>query len=212
MRKLVFCFCMMVITISCVSKKESEAIKQCFNDYRTGILVSSGDQVVPLLNQNTKNYYQRILEHIKYSQEPTVYKLNVVDRILILSTRNKLSKEEIENLDVASFLNFAINNHMIIRYDYLFDLAFIEVKEIKKNKAKARIKLNRTSKTLIFTFTKEMGKWKINLSPIIQLNTYAMSNKVKKMGILEDDFAMDKIKEENNGMVKKDIWEAPLKR
>jgi len=57
------------------------------------------------MNQNTKNYYQRILEHIIYSQEPTVYKLNVVDRILILSTRNKLSKEEIETSDVASFLN-----------------------------------------------------------------------------------------------------------
>lgn len=210
MKNIAIYICLLLLITSCISKKESEAIKSCFQEYRSGIIVSSGEIVVPLLNQNTKDYYKKILYHIKHSHQPIVYKLNVVDRILVLSTRNKLTREEIKKLDIKSFLTFAIDNKMLVRYDYLFDLEFIEVKDIEKRKAKARIKLNETNKTLIFTFTKEVDKWKINLSPIIKLNYHIMIRKIKESGISEDKYTIERVKEENNGIVKENIWKVPL--
>lgn len=211
MKKLIIYISLILLSSSCISKKDSEAIQNCFNEYRLGIIISSGEKVVPLLNKNTRDYYKEILYHIKYSHKQIVYKLNVVDRILILSTRNKLTKGEIEQLDVKSFLEFAINNRMIIRYDYLFDLEFIEVSEIQKRKAKARIKLEEINTTLIFSFTKEGDKWKINLNPIIQLNYHAMINEIKKIGVSEDEYVKERVAKENDGALKENIWNARLR-
>lgn len=200
------------LLMGCSKKAEEKAIKDCFEAYKTGIVLSNSEILLPLLDSHTKNYYKEVLEHIKYSKQPVVYKLNLVDRILILSARNKIPAEALREMDVNDFLKFAIDNKMIVRYDYLLDIGFMDIKEIKGKKAKAQIKYNELNKVLVFNFNKELGTWRINLSPIIQINLAMSKRKVELEGFTEDEFVIQRVKEENGGVLVGDVWQAPFSR
>lgn len=194
-----------IIIVSCTSEKE---IESCFKLYQKSLLEREGTTAVACLDENTIEYFEKILEHIKYSDKSTVLNQNYANMYIILQARNKFNYDTINNFSVNTFLATAISEGMIGE-ESLRKLEFVEVSEIRNNKAKAIIKVKNTNKAFVFIFNKESEKWKMSLTPVIKMTMRSLNFFHLQMGneITIENFIIELIKSSNSGNIKANIWE-----
>lgn len=206
---------LMLCLISCNS--EEKGIKECFETYKSNILISNGDKAVKCLNQTTLYYYSSILSKVRHAKKNTVYNLNIIDRLMVLKTRNQIPKDKINSFTTKSYISYAITNGMIGNKS-VERLEFLKVKEIKDNEAKVRVKLSGTNIIIVFKFSKERsiwnedGIWKINLKPLMAIGYKAMKSQIASSGISEDQYVMGILQATNDGYVDLDIWKPTMEK
>lgn len=207
--KIILCIFLPIIFLSCSSKKDKQEIQSCFNLYLESSLQNNGKLAAEQIDENTINYYDKILEHIKYSKKHTILEQNYANIYTILQVRNKLHPDSINKMNGKSLISYVINEGMIGK-NSLDKLEFVEVSEIKKNKAKAIIKINGTRKAFALVFNKEFGKWKLSLTPIIKMAMRNLNFMHIGMGhgkISLENFIIQLVTIGNSGRVKENIWE-----
>ncbi|MFV0540402.1 MAG: hypothetical protein ACK5MZ_04075 [Aestuariibaculum sp.] len=214
MKEIIAYTFLFVTFLSCSSQKDKQEIESCFNLYSENLLQNNGKQAVEYLDENTIDYYKKIFEHVKYSEKHTILKQNYASIYIILQARNKILPDSIKGMDGKSLLSYAIDNGMIGK-NSLDSLEFVEVSEIKNNKAKAIIKLKGTSKTFIFIFNNESGKWKMSLTPVIKMTMRTLNVMHLGMGhgkVSLENFILELVKTGNSGVIKENIWEPILEQ
>ncbi len=191
------------IFISCLNKKEKDAIKLTFEIYKNAVK-SNSDSISFLIDEESKNAlieFERLIKvgsqkdkdvFIKKQNAPLTWKY------LFLTLNSIISKTS--DLDTAN-LNFTITlfslaGIKIFNANDIDNFEFNKIVEKRKNEYIAEISVknyftsgsNKVNILVKFPFRKENDKWKINVISYFNLFDKAIIFEANKMNMLPEDY------------------------
>lgn len=165
---------------------EEEVVRKTFEYYRQGILAGSGAEAFQWVDRNTVDYYNRILALATTADSATVRALDIQDRYMVQRIRHSISKETALGMDGATLFAYAVENGMV-GDSRLSDLEIGDVTITGDTATGAMIVKGKPS-GLAFTFHKENGLWKIDLTSLFPAARTAFRNLQAASGKNEDEF------------------------
>jgi len=176
-----------------------------FEKYKEYILNDNGEEAIKYLDSRTKKYYNDILKDVINADSNRIEKLSLMDKMMILIIRQRVSKEEILNMNGEKLLIYAINNGMVgknraskngIRNIY-----------INKNFAKAELEASEKNNPIYFHFYKEDGIWKIDLTALFNISNQAMKMLVEQSNQSENEYLLYLIELVSKKAIIETIWQ-----
>lgn len=179
---LFFC-CFFLIKTASAQSENANAIKSSFAKYNEAISAQNGNEAAKYLDNNTVAYYDKMISFIKTADSAKVAQLPLLDKLTVLTLRNKLTKDEIKSFDGKSLLAYSFTSGMSKASG--FDLGEIT---INANQAKAQILVANKNSNEYVQFNREDGLWKIDLTSLFPLTEKSIK------GMIQNNFAGDENK------------------
>lgn len=191
------------------SQSEEELIRQAFLAYKAAILQQQGQSAVQLVNTATLQYYERMKALTLEGQEREVRQLTPAHKIMVLLLRHRVPVGDLRRMTPEELFIHAVNQGWIGKNGVLdSDIGQIRV---FGNDASAEHVKNRKPTPLKYRFTKEDGKWKIDLTALMPMADQAMSMLIKTEGLDEDAFIISLIESISGKKILPTIWQPPGK-
>lgn len=165
--------------------KAEKAVLKTFAAYRSALTKQNGKKAVKHIAQNTIDYYAQMLEHARNADSATVAGLNVMDKLLVLSFRNRVDKNRLLTMSPIQSVQYAIDKGMVGK-EGLANLELGDI-SIKDNVAKAQVLINHRPAPLEFVFYKEKKRWKIDLTAFFPMAEMAISQTAKELEMTETE-------------------------
>lgn len=163
MQKIIIIVLVLICIISCSTKVND--IDLCFQGYKKAVLAEDGKSAYNYLDTNTKNYYAEMLSEARNCKAWDLDDKSVLDQLMIVTLRQRLTKENLNTFDSKQLIIWAVNNGMIGKKS----VAEIEIKNIIQDgtQAYARLYIKGLHHPLMMQyFNKEDQQWKIDLTSI----------------------------------------------
>jgi len=177
---LTILFLFILTNLVVAQENEAELIRKNFDSYKAFLYNGKGGEAANLVDSHTIKYYGDIIELVKNADSLKVESLSLLDKIMVLIVRQRVSKENILNFDGKALLIHAINNGMIDKSSAgSFTIGDITV---DNNFAKGQIIANGTGSPLFLNFYKENGQWKFDLTSLFPICIPALQKLVKELG------------------------------
>ncbi|SHH64086.1 hypothetical protein SAMN04488109_4775 [Chryseolinea serpens] len=174
------------VTAAIGQKKEVDAVKASFDNYKAAILNDQGEQAVKHIDGRTIKYYDNILEEVKMFDSAKVESLSLLDKMMVFSIRHRASKAEILSFDGSKLFVYAIQKGMVGKNSVVNSM--IGEVTISGTFAKGQLVVNDKKVPIYFHFYKEQGQWKVDLTSIFPVASVAFKKAVDNSGQSEDDF------------------------
>lgn len=206
-----FCLLITIALHSAVtpSYASADAVSAAFDRYKSAILSSDADAALQLIDSNTKNYYKEILKVILYADETQSKTMPPLAKIALIQGRHQIPLDTLKQMTVKSYFSYAIKQGWIGKQS----VADIELTDISVNQNIATSKLSKNGKTAPFGFTfhKEDGTWKIDLTSILPASDKAVKQVIQQSGKNENAYIFGIIEKLSGKKVQESVWTPPLK-
>ena len=189
---------------------DKEDIRKVFSDYKQAILGDDADTALDLVSLNTIRYYDKMLDASLYATPDECRKHSVVDKIVILRTRQGVPVKELKAMDGKGFFKYAVQNGWVGK-DSVIKTEISGV-TVSGKFATTDLRVGDRQSPSGYRFVKEDGRWKIDLTSIMPTANSAMQTLIRQMKIGEEAFLFRIIETVSGKRVNSKIWEAPLKR
>lgn len=137
-----------ILLCSCDSSaKEEQHIHEVIKKFNVALKDNDGELAYSLIDFNTKNYYDHILNMAKYLPKEDVYNLSNIDKIEILKARQVVNKDILSKMSSKDYFIYCFNKRYIS-----FPLELIE---------KGKIKVVATDFALLLTENEKEGMFVI---------------------------------------------------
>lgn len=195
------------IALSSFGQVNNEAlIKQTFNNYKNAILNDKGDEALAFVDSRTIQYYSDVLTLVKEADSVKVDSLSLLDKLMVFAIRHRTSREDILSFDGKKLLAYAIKSGMVGKSS-VADISIGEVK-IEMDMAKGQLVLNGLAAPFYFHFYKEDGQWKLDLTSIFTVSTFAFRKEVEDSGLGENEFLFSILHMLTGKKPGNEIWKA----
>lgn len=181
------------------AKKE---VRAAFNNYKNAVLAQEGAKVIQYITKNTLDYFEGILEKIKFADKETILGSSLADQTQILILRRFFSKEEIFGFDGAKLYAASIDQGLM---GAQLEKMSIGLVAIKGDKGKAQMVLDGTKTAIFFDFLKEGKQWKIDITTTLIMTTRSVETQARKAGLSTTQYLVDML--QLNESEKEQIWE-----
>ncbi len=165
--------------------KADKCIKKSFSIYRNALMEQNGKKATKRVAKNTIDYYGKMLHHARFSDSLTVNNLPLMDKLMILSFRNRVPVNKLLQISAKQSVVYAIDEGMVGK-ESLADLSLGEITIINK-KAEAQLVLNNDPVPINFVFYKECMRWKIDLTAFFPVATLAIQQTIKDLEMSENE-------------------------
>ncbi len=191
--------------VSCGYESDTGSIESVFQSYRSALLERDGETAYRLVSKETRDYYSLSANRAQKLSSKETKKLQILDQITVLLARHSIAKIDLKKMDGRAFFIHAINKGWISEESV--SKAGIQVAEIDNNFAKTHLVVEGTEYPLGFSFRKENGEWKIDITSIFNVSRASFSEKIKEMSMSQEEFLF-LVLESNNGVKPEDsVWE-----
>lgn len=191
------------------SQSEDGLIRRAFLSYKEAILQQQGQSAVSLVNRATLQYYARMKTLALEGQEKEVRLLSPMNKIMVLSLRHRVPIDDLRGMTPEEVFTHAVNHGWIGKNSVLdSDIGQLQV---FGNDASADYVKSGKPTPLKYRFTKEDGKWKIDLTALMPVADQAMNMLIKKESLDEDTFIISLIESVSGKKVLPSIWQPPGK-
>lgn len=181
---------------------EAELIRKNFDSYKAFLYNGNGGEAANLVDSHTIKYYGDIIELVKNADSLKVESLSLLDKIMVLIVRQRVSKENILNFDGKALLIHVINNGMIDKNSAgRYTIGDITV---DNNIAKGRIVANGIESPFFLNFYKESGIWKYDLTSSFSIGILAIQKLEKEFG--ERGFIDVLLNAGNGNKLSQNVW------
>ena len=168
-------------TIAVIAQiNEEELIRENYDTYRTYLHDRNGKEAVKYVDSNTIKYYGDILELVKSADSLKVESLPIFDKIMVLTIRGKIPKEDILKFNGTTLFTYAVDNGMIDKASAK-NLAVGDI-TIEKYFAKGQIVANGIESPYFIQFNKEDELWKYDLTSSFTIGITALHKLVEELG------------------------------
>lgn len=189
--------------------EEEKLIRRAFLTYKGAILQKQGQSAVALVDRGTLGYYARMKALALEGQEQEVRQLAPMSKIMVLSLRHRVSLNELRSMTPEELFAHGVNQGWVGKNSVLdSDIGRLQV---FGNDASAEYVKAGKPTPLKYRFTKEDGKWKIDLTALMPMADQAMSMLIKQEGLDEDTFLVGLIESVSGKKVLPSIWQPPGK-
>lgn len=208
-KHILFAFLFTILgTFAFAQKSEEKLVRECFEKYRTDLLNDDGVAAAEDVSIKTLQYYTDLLELTKTADSSNIETLSVMDKMMVLILRLKVSKEEILSLDGKGLFVYAVNKGMVGKGS----VANNTVGEIKINKdfAAAQFIAKGAKTEMYFEFYKEAGSWKLDVTSLFPMAIMVFDKMIADSGKSENEFLLPLIEASTGKKVTTETW-LPLK-
>lgn len=183
--------------------KERAAVKEAFENYKKEILAGKGEQAVDYLDKTTIGYYEQILDLALHAPGDELDKKSIIDRLNVYSARHRVAVDRMKTMSGRDFIVYAIDNGMIGKNS----VAAISIGDvtIDGTSAKGQAVANGTPTPMYFSFNKEDGVWKLDITSIFPITTDALKKVVANSDLSEDEFIFKALEMVSGGAVSDNI-------
>ncbi|MET0298171.1 MAG: hypothetical protein ABW036_00375, partial [Flavitalea sp.] len=141
------------------------------------------------VDKNTIDYYSRVLELAKTADSAELSSLPILDKFMVLTVKHRTPKEDILRYDGKGLLVYAIKSGMVGKSSVVNNtLGKIDV---KGDSALAQLIVSSKPTPLHFTFHKESGNWKVDLTSIFPASSEAFKKVVAQSGKSDAEFFIE---------------------
>jgi hypothetical protein len=192
---------------------ESDEIKECFYAYKDAVANGYVAEAAELGDSATTRYYANILSLVFEASESETRALDPMDRIMVLMLRQQVFDENLRSMDSRGLIAFLVGNG-VIGNSIISSVISNEIGKvvISGNHATGVYVANQQATTQEWRFTKEQGRWKIDITSIKPAVNMAFRELAKQSGSTEDEFIKTLLMPSTTGQVPgEDIW-LPLER
>lgn len=193
---------MVLSTASVAQADDKTDIRDCFVDYKKALAKLDGKAALALVDTNTIKYYGQVLQHARKSTAEEVKALGPFDKMLVLLVRHSLTPNQMKEMDGEALFVHAINDE----WTDSKGLAPIQLQDIKVQGDKGTAKSNAQPLTA-FAFSKEDGRWKLDVTAIVDYANKAIAQVVKGSGQPEDLVVVRMLQISTGRIVAVDIWD-----
>jgi hypothetical protein len=191
------------------AQAEEELVRRAFLTYKGAILQKQGQVAVSLVNRDTLGYYARMKAVALEGQEKEVRRLTPMNKIMVLSLRHRVPTSDLRLMTPEEVFTYAVNQGWIGKNSVLD--SDIGRPQVFGDDASAEYVKGGKPTPLKYRFTKEDGKWKIDLTALMPVADQAMSMLIKQEGLDEDTFIVSLIESVSGKKVLPTIWLPPGK-
>lgn len=195
-----------LFTGSCQNVDDEQEVLNCFAGYKSAILESNGAEALEWVDDNTLDYYGKILKSSISADSLTIDRMNVLDKLTVLTARQYIPDDQLLEMDGRSFLRYAIDNGMVGK-NSVMNMEVDEV-EVNKGTAKARLYNNGVKSPVFFQFNKEGGEWKVDITSVFAPSIAGFEQAIENSGMTENQFMMVTLEYMTGEAPDKDLWRA----
>lgn len=188
--------------------KHVKRINECWSAYKDAILSDNGAKAATLVDTNTIQYYDQVIDWVRNADSATVIQLNTLDMMMVLLIRHRSTDEEIRAFTGESLFIYAVNNGMVGKESVKENS--ISSITIEGNIAKAQLSVSGTPTEMSFTFRKFGRQWKLDLTTVLKDSIDAINTVITNMGITPTEFILAMLLYSNGQPADPDIWQ-PVK-
>lgn len=170
-----------IITITVVAQeKDEELVRKNFESYSNALINGKGEEAVNYVDSHTLQYYNDIVEQARDADSLKVESLPLLDKIMVLLVRHRVTKEDLLKFDGKALFIYAINNGMIDKNGPT-NLKLGTV-TIEKDTAKGQISFKGVEYPVYLNFYKEIGQWKYDLTSSFAMGKTALQKYADEFG------------------------------
>lgn len=185
------------------NSKEQDLVHAAFEGYKAAILEDDGNEAVQFLDSKTIQYYSELLEIILNADSAKISSLNIMDKLQTLTVRALVDKEKLRSFDGKQLLAHTIEIGMTSKS---IGGSQLENIVIDKDFAKGQFSASKEEAPIYFSFHKEEGDWKLDLTSIFHLSTTVFHQMIKESGQNENEFILSILKPLVGNTPKNDLW------
>lgn len=167
------------------AKKE---IRTAFKQYQSAILSQEGAKAIPCITKSTLEYFEGILDQVKFAEKEAILGASIADQTQILITRRLFSKKEIFSFDAEQLYATMIDKGFMGEYIKTLSIGLVAV---KGDKGKAQMVLNGEKTAIFFDFAKENKQWKIDITTTLIMTTKFIEGQARKANISTTQYLLD---------------------
>jgi hypothetical protein len=191
------------------SAADQKAVRDCFAAYREAILSQRGNDAVERVNQATVDYYERVRGLALSAPEQEVRKLPLYDRMMVLLLRHRLPLDLLSGMNGREVFVYGVNRGWIGKEDVMeSDVGTVRV---SGDRATAQFVKAGKPTPLSYSFTKESGQWKMDLTAMAPAVNLALKQLIEREGVSEDEFLLDILESVSGQKPSARIWQPPAR-
>jgi len=193
-----------------VSANDEEDILEVFEQYRVAILAANGEAAYDLVDKTTRDYYDRILDSVRYASEEESRSMSKLEKLFVLRSRHQISKDNLSSWDGESYFQHAVDSGWIDKGSV--STTEITDIEITGDAASSKLQQDEDVAPFGFEFNRESSGWKLNLISVFSLGEMTLDTIVKQSESKEDDVIVSIVESISGEKVNESIWTAPFER
>jgi len=191
------------------SAADQNGVRDCFAAYRAAILNQRGSEAVEKVNQATIDYYERVRGLALSAPEQEARSLPLYDRMMVLLMRHRVPPDLLRGMNGRELLAYGVNRGWIGKEDVMeSDIGTVRV---SGNQATAQFIKAGKPTPLKYSFTKEGGQWRIDLTALGPVVNQSLKMLVEQQGVSEDEFLLDILEAVSGTKPSPQIWQPLVK-
>lgn len=184
-RYLIFPFISLAV-ISLSAQGVKDDVRASFEHYKTAIMSDDGPEAIKYVDQRTLDYYGRILQSSLVDDSVTVDRMDLLDKLMVLSLRYRTPKEKLLSFNGSEILIYAIESGMVGKNSVMGNT--IGEVTLGEAKTEGQLVVNGNPTPVNLDFYKEADGWKVDITSIFDLSETAFRQMVDESGQSENEF------------------------
>lgn len=173
-------FLFLIVVSVTAQVTDEDLIRKCFESYSNALVNQKGEDAANFIDSRTIQYYNSIGEMARDADSVKVQSLPILDKIMVLLVRHRVTKEDVLSFDGKALFIYAINHGMIDKSSVgQLKLGTITT---EKDSAKAQLIFQGTEYPQSLNFYKEQGQWKYDLTSSFVLAMPALQKLIDELG------------------------------
>jgi hypothetical protein len=178
-------------------------IRACYDNYFAALKAGEGDKAAELVDSKTLEHFDRMLDLARTADSTTVSGLDAMDKLTVLSMRSQIPAEQMRDLDARAALARSVSDGMMANEGP--EGLTLGTVTVDGDKASAPLKMYGFPTPANFSFQREDGTWRIDLTSLFDLSRQAFEQ-MSGSGA-EGNAALIQMLEENlGGPVPATVW------
>jgi hypothetical protein len=170
--------------------KEQDAIRACFEQYKSAVLAVDGEKAYSYLDSRSKKGYDKFIIMCQEYDSAQLERESTREKALVLMTRTNISPDKIMSMDGKElFINTVVLNDLNV--DYLAKMKPEKITIMNKQANMNIITKDGNVINDVFVFRKENGEWKVYMLGTIQTLADGIKKMMKDSGKTENETISD---------------------
>ena len=178
-------------------------VERTFDDYRDAALAKDGERVAELVTDHTIDYYEGLVDLALRAEKAALRKESLIDQWSVLVLRQSASRRELEAMDGADAISFAIAEGLISE-DAVSRLSLRRIAVDPRSRSATAETGDGEDVQLEFEF--DEGRWRIDIAALTEVAAVAFRDALKRTGLAKDRFLAALIESSTGKPFSPSLW------
>ena len=195
--------CAFLVCVPSLAVATPEAdVRATFDRYRKAAVHRDGSAASLEVDENTVRYYGTLRTTALVA--PDAHALPIVDKIIVLRARAEMTPDELSSLDGRAFVAHALSRGWIVTSQLA--RASLGTIRVIGDGAEAQLLVGKVAAPTPFSFRREKGKWRVDLTAFNAASGAALSALATGRKLSEDELALRMLTELLGHPAPESVW------